>query len=252
MRTNACLHKALQLRYISKKRMFADPKKQLPMLLLCSNGDSAVLQSQSAIFENSGYTVVTAPSAEDIQTWIDADAFDIAVLNHTLSFPDRRQIAQQIKERDRRKGVLILHASGTFGNPNADIAVDSRTGVANILRALERVEILRAMREQHAGEDERPIVVVDPDRNYIFANDAACQLVGFDQPHFMELRIDDLVVGNSRVAEPLFQRFVSDGSQTGTVKLRHRSGQILTVKYWAQVRDDGYMMARWEPIADGA
>jgi PAS domain-containing protein len=94
-------------------------------------------------------------------------------------------------------------------------------------------------------------VVVDPDRNYIFANDAACQLVGFDHPHFMELRIDDLVVGNSQVAEPLFQRFVSDGSQAGTIKLRHRSGQILKVKYWAQVRDDGYMMARWESIADG-
>lgn len=231
--------------------MFADPGKKLPTLLLCSRGDTPFLQSQSAILQDAGYPVTTASTPEEIHAHTRAAAYDIAILNHTLSFPERRKLAQEIKERDRLKGVLILHASGVLGNPNADIAVDSRAGAANVLRALERVDILRAMRAQHASEDQRPIVVVDPERNYVFANDAACRLVGYDHAQFMELRIDDIVVGNSQVAEPLFERFVSDGRQSGMIKLRHRSGRFLTVRYWAEVRADGYMMARWEPVSGG-
>ncbi len=94
----------------------------------------------------------------------------------------------------------------------------------------------------------RPIVVVDPDRNYIFANDPACRLVGFDHAEFLQLRIDEIVVGGSQVVQPLFEDFVAEGTQIGTIKLRHRSGAMITVKYEAQVRPDGYMMARWEPI----
>jgi PAS domain-containing protein len=207
------------------------------------------MQSQSAIFQGSGYPVITASTPEEIHAHTRAQGYDIAILNHTLSFADRKNLAQEIKEQDRLKGVLILHASGVLGNPHADVAVDSRGGAANVLRALERVDILCAMRAQHANEDERPIVVVDPERNYVFANEAACRLVGFDHAQFMELRIDDLVAGKSQVAGPLFERFVSDGSQIGAINLRHRSGRILTVKYWAEVRNDGYMMARWEPLS---
>ena len=88
------------------------------------------------------------------------------------------------------------------------------------------------MRAQHANEDERPIVVVDPERNYVFANEAACRLVGFDHAQFMELRIDDLVVGKSQVAGPLFERFVprwqSNWSHQPAPPLRpYPDGQIL-------------------------
>ncbi len=107
------------------------------------------------------------------------------------------------------------------------------------------------MRVQLAHEDHRPIVVVDPDRNYIFANDPACRLVGFNHAEFLQLRIDEIVVGGSRVVQPLFKDFIAEGTQIGTIKLRHRSGAMITVKYEAQIRPDGYMMARWEPILDG-
>jgi hypothetical protein len=72
--------------------------------------------------------------------------------------------------------------------------------------------------------------------------------VGFDHAEFLQLRIDEIVVGGSQVVQPLFQDFVAEGSQMGTIKLRHRSGRMITVQYEAQVRSDGYMMARWEPI----
>jgi PAS domain-containing protein len=230
--------------------MFSNTQAKSPRLLLCSKQDSGFLQSQMALFESSGYPVTTALTAEEIESQTSADGFDIAVLNHTLPFAERTRLASKIKKHDWKKGVLILHASGANGNPHADAAVDSRSDASEVLNALKKVEVLRAMRVQHAHEDRRPIVVVDPDRNYIFANDPACRLVGFDHAEFLQLRIDEIVVGGSQVVQPLFKDFVAEGTQMGTIKLRHRSGRMITVTYEAQVRPDGYMMARWEPVPD--
>jgi PAS domain-containing protein len=230
--------------------MFSDSKANPSRLLLCSKQDSGLLQSQIALFENSGYQVITALTTEEIESHTQADGFDIAVLNHTLPFAERTRVAGEIKKHDWKKGVLVLHASGANGNPHADAAVDSRSGAPEVLSALKKVEVLRSMRMQHADEDQWPIVVVDPDRNYIFANDPACRLVGFDHAEFLQLRIDEIVVGGSQVVQPLFEDFVAEGMQAGTIKLRHRSGRTIPVKYQAQVRPDGYMMARWEPIED--
>lgn len=204
-----------------------------------------------ALFESSGYAVATALTSEEIELQTRAGRFEIAVLNHTLPFAERTRVARDIKSHDWRKGVLVLHASGANGNPHADAAVDSRSGAHEVLDALKKVEVLRSMRVQLAHEDHRPIVVVDPDRNYIFANDPACRLVGFNHAEFLQLRIDEIVVGGSRVVQPLFKDFIAEGTQIGTIKLRHRSGAMITVKYEAQIRPDGYMMARWEPILDG-
>ncbi len=233
--------------------MFSNSNTKFPTLLLCSRQDSGFLQSQVALFESSGYPVITAVTSREIESKACGDGFEIAVLNHTLSFAERAGFASKIKGHDWKKGVLVLHASGAKGNPHADAAVDSRTGAPEVLNALKKVEVLRSMRMQHADEDRRPIVVVDPDRNYIFANDPACRLVGFDHAEFLQLRIDEIVVGGSQVVQPLFNEFVAEGMQMGTIKLRHHSGAIILVKYEAQVRPDGYMMARWDPIegADG-
>jgi PAS domain-containing protein len=237
---------------IFEKAMFSDTQAKSPRLLLCSKQDSGFLQSQMALFESSGYPVTTALTSEEIERQARGNGFEIAVLNHTLPLAERKRVARKIKEHDWKKGVLVLHASGASGNPHADAAVDSRSGASEVLSALKKVEVLRSMRMQHADEDKMPIVVVDPDRNYIFANDPACRLVGFDHAEFLQLRIDEIVVGGSQVVQPLFNEFVAEGTQKGTIKLRHRSGSVIAVQYEAQVRPDGYMMARWAPINDSA
>lgn len=225
-------------------------RKALPILLLCSTEKDSMVVSQGAIFNSARYPVIFASSSEEIQHHLESSGFDIAVLNHTLSFADRKKLAQQIKETDGDAGVLVLHASGALNNPHADIAVDSRMGPHAILLGLRRVEAMQAMRKSHAHSDQRLVVIVDKDRNYIYVSDAACELLGYDRVQFLELRIDDVVAGATTVAEPLFQQFVNDGTQGGVIVLRHRSGRLVEVRYSAEVRSDGSLLAYWHPISE--
>lgn len=223
-------------------------KKFHPTLLLCSRDNDPMLMSQVAIFNSAGYPVLLACTDSEIEHHLRNSAFDIAVLNHTLSFADRKNWARNIKTAEPATGVLVLHASGALANPNADIAVDSRLGPTAILRTLKRVELMQSLRRDHVRVEDEYLVIVDENRNYVFASDAACRLLGYDRVQFLELRIDDVVAGSSTVAEPLFDRFVEDGAQTGTIILRHRSGLLIKVNYTAEVRSDGSMLARWEPM----
>lgn len=217
-------------------------------LLLCSSLDDAMMNSQRAIFNSAGYPVIMASSPVQIQHHVENTSFDIAVLNHTLSAQARRSIAHDVKAKNRAASVLVLHASGILDNPDADMAVDSRSGAAAVLAAVAKLEEMRGTGARHSPMEHEPIVIVDADRNYIFVSDAACRLLGYDRSQFLQLRIDDVVVGNTRVTEPLFQKFLNDGIQQGRIDLRHRSGAVVTVDYFSEVQPDGYMMARWAPV----
>jgi PAS domain-containing protein len=218
-------------------------------LLLCSAVDDAMLNSQRAIFNSVGYPVIVACSPGEIAQHVAHTAFDIAVLNHTLPPKERSEIARQIKLRSDGSSVLVLHASGMLGNPHADLAVDSRGGAASMLEAVSRLEAMRGAGAPYSGFGEDMIVVVDAARSYVFVSDGACRLLGYDRSQFLELRIDDVVIGSTKTTEPLFQQFVSEGQQRGRIDLRHRSGAVITVDYIAEVQADGYMMARWQPVA---
>ena len=68
-------------------------------------------------------------SKEEIHEHIENTDFDVIILNHTLSFADRKALARKAKQRNPNNGVLVLHHSGSLGNPYVDLAVDSRAGV---------------------------------------------------------------------------------------------------------------------------
>jgi hypothetical protein len=105
---------------------------------------------------------------------------------------------------------------------------------------------MRHARTHHApGAKGKYVVVADLNRNYTFATDP-------DRAMLLELRIDDIVDGSTHVADPLFREFVSEGTQTGRIALRHRSGKKIQVKYSAVVEPDGCMIAHWEPLDTAA
>lgn len=220
-----------------------------PRLLVCSCQSDSVLALQGAVFRDSGYAVVAAASKEQIQEHIENTDFDVIVLNHTLSFTDRKTLAHKTKMRNPSTGVLVLHHSGSLGNPYVDLAVDSRAGVQAMLHALKRVEtMLHARSHYHKEFESEYAAVVDASRNYTFVTDGVCKLLGYDRAMLLDLRIDDIVAGSTPVAAPLFQKFVAKGTQTGRIALRHRSGRLVTVNYWSRVEPDGCMIARWEPM----
>ena len=223
-------------------------QKSRTRLLLCSRQSDSVLALQGAVFRDSGYTVVPAASNEEILEHVENTDFDVMVLNHTLSFSDRKTLARKTKMRNPNHGVLVLHHSGALGNPYVDLAVDSRAGVKPMLLALQRVEAMLHARSHHADFEHKYVVVADLHRNYTFVSDPVCELLGYDRAMLLELRIDDIVAGSTPVTDPLFQEFVAKGKQSGKIDLRHRSGKLIAVKYWSSVEPDGCMVARWEPV----
>jgi len=218
-------------------------------LLLCSRQNDSVLALQSAVFSQTGQFVTAASSIEQVQEQIENNDFDVFILNHTLPFADRKLLARKIKKLRPASGVLVLHHSGSLGNPYVDLAVDSRSGALAMLRGLERVEnMLHARSHQRADFEGEYVVVADASRNYTFVTDAVCDLLGYDRAMLLDLRIDDVVAGAAPVVAPLFEDFVAAGQQTGRIVLRHRSRKLVTVQYWASVEPDGCMIARWEPV----
>ena len=145
--------------------------------------------------------------------------------------------------------MLVLHHSGSLGNPCVDLAVDSRTGVKPMLRAVQRLESMLHARSHHPEElNGAYFVVADAGRNYTFVSDPVCDLLGYNRANLLDLRIDDVVAGATAVTQPLFQQFLIEGTQTGMINLRHRSGRLVPVQYWARVEPDRCMIARWEPM----
>lgn len=218
-------------------------------LLLCSRDGDSLLAMQGEVFRVSGYEVVATACNEEIQEHIENTDFDVVILNHTLSFADRKALARKTKQRNPNNGVLVLHHSGSLGNPYVDLAVDSRRGVKPVLDTLKRIEGMQHARSHHdPGADGEYVVVADLNRNYTFATDPVCELLGYDRAMLMELRIDDIVDGSTRMAVPLFQEFVAQGTQTGRITLRHRSGRKIQVNYSAVAEPDGCVIAHWEPL----
>jgi len=227
-----------------------DATDHLPSLLLCSDQDDSALATQAAVFSGAGYPVAISTTKPEIQETLKTDGFDVLVLNHSLSFDDRKALARRAKKLNPDRGVLVLHHSGSLGNPHVDLAIDSRLGPKAMLRALQRLEGMMHARSHHSdGFAGDYFVVVDGNRNYIFVSDAVCELLGYDRAMFLELRIDDVVDGATTVTDPLFRKFVADGQQTGRINLRHRSGKLIAVNYWSRIETDGCMIARWEPMA---
>src|ERR1041385_3071539 len=159
-----------------------------PRLLLCSSENDSVLAMQGEVFRGSGYEVVAAGSNQAIQEHIENADFDVIILNHTLSFADRQALARKTKLRNPNYGVLVLHHSGSLGNPDVDLAVDSRAGVTRMLHTLKRLEAMQHARSHHVSESgSNYVVVADMNRNYTFFTHQVFDLLGFVSPLFFDV-----------------------------------------------------------------
>lgn len=62
---------------------------------MCSRHTDSVLVMQREVFRNFGYSVVAAAAKEEIHDHIENTVFDVIILNHTLSFADRKMLARK-------------------------------------------------------------------------------------------------------------------------------------------------------------
>jgi PAS domain S-box-containing protein len=77
------------------------------------------------------------------------------------------------------------------------------------------------------------ILVADEHMRYLAATDAAGELLGYSQEELRALHLRDIVV-ETNVSE-LFEQFMDDGAQRGTITLRRKDGSHVAATYDARV-----------------
>ena len=216
----------------------------LPFLLLVGIDDN-VRASQAALLRHRKYQVKEASPDDSI---LDLQSeFEIVVLNHTIPRAKRQKIADSIKTNAPEKLVLMLHASGARGAKNVDAAVDSRKGPDALLKALNQLALMKAVREHnHADLADDCVVVVDKERHYTFVSDGACELLGYSRAELIGRQIEEISLQRQpEEVEAQFRQFVNEGTMEGEFTLRHRSGKPVRIWYSARVQPDGCMMSVW-------
>ncbi len=79
-----------------------------------------------------------------------------------------------------------------------------------------------------------PMLIADDDRRFVAANRAACLLLRLTHEAVLELRIDDLTPSEMRVeVERLWEDFLREGTQRGTIELQMPDGPRMRVDYSA-------------------
>jgi len=76
------------------------------------------------------------------------------------------------------------------------------------------------------------ILVADENMRYLAASDAACDLLGYSREELLSLTVPELVVESN--ASELYDAFMRDRGQRGTITLRCKNGAHLRATYDAR------------------
>jgi PAS domain S-box-containing protein len=76
------------------------------------------------------------------------------------------------------------------------------------------------------------ILVADGRMRYLAASDAACDLLGYSREDLLALSVPDLVVESN--ASELFDDFLRDHAQSGTITLRRQDRSLVVANYDAR------------------
>ena len=78
------------------------------------------------------------------------------------------------------------------------------------------------------------MLLADDERNYVEANQAACEMLGLSRDEILELKVEDLSAPELRDKAPgMFAAFLADGVQAGPFELQSPSGKRVHVSYSA-------------------
>ena len=83
------------------------------------------------------------------------------------------------------------------------------------------------------------VFVADDDGKYLAVNSYACELLGYDREELLLLRVTDVAVNESAVAD--YREMRRAGTSSGTTTLRHKDGRDLPMNYRASATTVGGM-----------
>lgn len=121
------------------------------------------------------------------------------------------------------------------------VAFDGQTLMLAIVRDItERAQQEAAIRQEQQRyqalfeQAHDAILIADDKGNYLDANPAACELLGYQQAELLQQSAKTIVATTpTEETDQLWQTFIDDSAQWGELWLRHRQGHTIPVEYRA-------------------
>lgn len=99
---------------------------------------------------------------------------------------------------------------------------------------MSRTQVDREALDVLFAKSAAPMLLVDDERRYVAATDAACELLAIPREQLLSMRADDLVAPDLREMTPaMFEAFIADGGQAGPFTLFLPNGDTLNTLYSA-------------------
>ncbi|MBV9670793.1 MAG: PAS domain-containing protein [Acidobacteriales bacterium] len=219
--------------------------QQLTCLQL--GNDAGLLHLRQRLLEREGVTLQNIAQRNEFERSIARVEPDVLVVDWTISFDDRRMLAEQAKRTRPECVIMAFHASAR-NDDWVDCACDSRRGLGILMSAWNQcLNIAQLRRHGHAELEEEYVFVADAHRKYVYASPAALSLLGFTLPEMLSMTVDDLTFPRTEIAPAMFEEFKRTGIMEGDYVLRKRSGEPLRIRFKATALDDGCLVSRWQP-----
>ena len=107
--------------------------------VLYAESDEQVLESDTALLQNAGYTVQAAMGRKAVQDALKQGTFDLVILGATLSRDDRHHLPFIVKKANAGIRVAVMHTDGSRHH-YVDINTDSGSTMEEMLRKLGSAE----------------------------------------------------------------------------------------------------------------
>ena len=164
----------------------------------------------------------------------------------TLHPDDRPEVEERTLEAEGPMTFRVIRKDGAviWAENTANVITDE-SGKPVALEGVARdiTERRRAEQELRRREDtvsalfEKtgvPMLIVDDERRYVDANQAACELLGVTREELLSRRIDDFTTPEDLVAiDELWQTFLTAGSLAGEYKVLRADGTVREVEFTA-------------------
>jgi DNA-binding NtrC family response regulator len=112
------------------RRTSAPPERSNAGKVLIIDDEAAIRESLQILLEDEGYEVVNAQDGEEGLTLLDADPFDLVLLDFQLPGRNGLEILKDILERDTQTAVIMLTAYATLDNAKAALLGGAKNFIA--------------------------------------------------------------------------------------------------------------------------
>lgn len=104
--------------------------------------------------------------------------------------------------------------------------VINRRGKRELRQLKERSKVLQAV----FNHSNVAIIIANDDMQVVDVNPAACRLIGYSAEEFKSMKVMDYSRSMTQ-AEPLWDEFMEESIQVGTIELLHKNGSVVKCEY---------------------